>query len=197
MVLAEPAWAQNIFNSHKGSDKNQIGPSTEPKKSPIFNAPKGAKPAAKNAPSKKQTVTSQDFLKKSKALQKYTSDKVALYEDWTKSGKKPQTAEEITAYAQASRARAQLAMQKRREGLVKKLEANAAKQEQKHQANLQLIAANKAKAAKAAKTAKAPVSKAAQKTAATKEQAPTTSKKKPIYVKPKLTQKPAKNFQTF
>jgi hypothetical protein len=193
-----PAWAQ-IFNPYK-SNKNETG-KVENKEAPtLYVKPKNLKATPKADPQKQaMNKSTTDLLLKNKALQAYVNDKIDFYDDWNASGKKPQTAEEINAYAKASRAKSQALMYARREQLAKHLQENAAKRaaevEQKPKVQNASTKGTSLKIKEVMQKLKgqAPVKTSAKATV----QEPIKPKSKALYVKPSLTQEPEKVFKPY
>lgn len=103
--------AQSIYIKKNDSSKNLDAPGAKPK---IFLTPK----TSLNQPYKKKTgVQYKDKLKTAQELA-HNKKQVAAYEAWKKSAKKPETIEEMIAFAQAEKAVAQGVMLQRRQKLI-------------------------------------------------------------------------------
>jgi hypothetical protein len=195
------AQAQNIFNKYKGDQKVGTKKEEEPT---LFVKPDGFKSEQKVDTSK--FMVPKEVKLKNKQLQAEAAAKIAIYQDWIKSGKKPKTPEEIRAYADASRAYSQALTYQRREALTVHLEKAAIKREK---LRLEMLAAQQKAAQQAAAVVKAAslkklaAKKASQKDPqkAAQEKAPakavSVKKTKPVYKKPELTTKPKPLFNTF
>ena len=195
------AQAQDIFNKYKGDEKAGIKKDEEPT---LFVKPDGFKSEQKV--DKTKFAVPKEVKLKNKQLQAEAAAKIAIYQDWIKSGKKPKTPEEIMAYADASRAYSQALMYQRREALNAHLEKKALKREKERLAKLEVKKKKDAQTAAAVKAAslkklaaKKAEPKKPQKVAQKKAPAKAASaqKSKPIYKKPEVTTKPKPIFNSF
>lgn len=175
--FAWPAAAQSIFNKYEGGKADQPADGGDAEKpaagkpsSSIFVKPQGLGAEAASIKIDPKEYKVPDAIKlKNKAQQEEAEAKIAIYQEWTNSGRTPQTAEEILMFADASRAFSQATMLMRREALIEHLEKVALEDKKRAALDALQLKKEEAEAAKALKE-KAAKDKSAKEAAVSKGQ---------------------------